>query len=86
MKELMTTITCTMDEDSQYDDYQPEFEEIEQSIDYLESVLSKDHDIIRSFHEMWKALYLNKGSLDCSVQELLHFQMCVENGMCVAKL
>jgi DNA/RNA-binding domain of Phe-tRNA-synthetase-like protein len=85
IKELMATITGTMDEDSQYDDYEPEFTNIEASIETLESVL-KDHAIIKAYHDMWKAMYVNKGSLDCSLQEILHFQMCVDKGMSVAKL
>jgi hypothetical protein len=79
MKELMATITHVMDEESQYDDFQLEFNTIENSIETLESesLLPKDHEIFKAYDQMWKALYANKGSLDCSVDELVQFQLCL---------
>jgi len=81
MQQLMATIINTMDEESQYDDYHMEFTTIESTTEFLEAVLPKDHDILRSYHDMWKALYENKGSLDCSVIEILSFKQTIDKSL-----
>ena len=77
MRDLMDTIMTTMDDESQYDEYEPEFIAIDGLIESLED----HHAVCMAFHEMNSSLYENKGSLECSYSELLNFQKRIEDAI-----
>lgn len=79
LQEMMDVIIRTMVEESQYDDFLPEFDAIEESVETLEDYLMDDNELFRAYKDMWSALYYNKGSLDCTYCELLYFQKCVDD-------
>jgi hypothetical protein len=77
MRDLMDTIMRTMDDESQYDEYEPEFIAIDGLIESLED----HHSVCMAFHEMKMSLYESKGSLECSYSELLNFQKRIEDAI-----
>lgn len=77
MQDLMDTIMRTMDDDSQYDEYEPEFT----AIDSLAESLEDHHPVCKAFHEMKMSLYESKGSLDCAYGELLNFQKIIDEAI-----
>jgi hypothetical protein len=77
MQDLMDTIMRTMDDESQYDEYEPEFIAIDGLIESLED----HHAVCMAFHEMKSSLYESKGSLECSYSELLNFQKRIEDAI-----
>lgn len=73
MAAQMNKILSEMTEESQYDDFEIEFDMIENYVNTSSSKVQKAYD------SMMRSLYINKYSLDCAIDEMEQFLQIVSS-------